>query len=435
MEMQLAKDHAPYRTSTRVIAAGAIGNVLEWYDFCLYGYMAVVISKLFFPQDIGAVALIATFGTFAAGFLMRPLGAAVFGFLGDTIGRKFVLIASVIAMAVPTTLLGTLPTYEDIGIGATILIVVLRLVQGLSVGGEFSGSVTYLTEMAPHDRRAFVACWSNVGGQLGTLLGAGAPAAVTYAIGTEAFGDWGWRLPFLFGGVLGVFALVLRSLVPEPAAAPVLSHAPRAKARARYPLINCLKYEAPVFVKCALYCVGYGILFYISLLYLPTWLSLHTPMALHEALLIITLNMIPQSILIPLTALASDRFVRRTYLLAAIYVLAAVLAVPLFRFALNGEFWSVTIVVAVFALLVAFPLGISPALLSEAFDRGHRLSGYSMSFNIGIAVGGGTAPMIATWLVHQTGNDMAPAYYLMFGSVLAAAVLLTKRDRSREPLR
>jgi MHS family proline/betaine transporter-like MFS transporter len=433
--MAEAKEQTSRSETVRVIAAGAIGNVIEWYDFALYGYMAVVISQLFFPHEIKAVALIATFATFAAGFLMRPIGATVFGYLGDVIGRKYVLIVSVIAMVVPTTLLGVLPTYADIGIGATVLIVILRLVQGLSVGGEFAGSVTYLIEMAPPDRRAFVTSWTNVGGQFGMLLGAATPTAVIYIFGTDAFNEWSWRLPFLAGGILGVIALILRSMVPEPKLPDTAAEPRRETHRERYPLVRAFKYETPVIVKTVFYCMGYGILFYITMVYLPTWLSEHTPMHLHEALLIITLVMIPQSLVIPMVALASDKFLKRTHLLAAAYFLSAVVAFPLFWWASGGGGLPVGITIATFALIVAFPLGITPALLAEAFDRGHRLSGYSLSFNTGMALGGGTAPMIATLLIHVTGDIMAPAYYLIFGSLIAAIALCTKHDRSRELLR
>jgi MHS family proline/betaine transporter-like MFS transporter len=306
----------------------------------------------------------------------------------------------------------------------------------LSVGGEFAGSVTYLIEMAPEDRRGFVTSWTNVGGQIGMLLGAGTPATVLFVMGSEGFHDWGWRIPFLFGGVLGAIALVLRSMLPEPDSTPTRPPGEDATPpRKELPLRRVFRVEPKVFFENMFYCMGYGVLFYITLVYLPTWLSVHTSMDLHEALFIITMVMIPQAIVVPVLALISDRQIRRTTMLVAAYFVGVVVAVPLFLWAADGDRLTVTVTATIFALLVAFPLAITPAMLAESFERGHRLTGYSVSFNTGIALGGGTAPLIATTLIHVSGDKFAPAYYLIFGCLLAAAALWVKKDRSREPLR
>ncbi|WP_163144066.1 MFS transporter, partial [Arhodomonas sp. KWT] len=192
------------------LLAGFIGNVVEWYDFALYGYMAGILAGLFFPGDNPTASLIATYGVFAAGFIMRPLGSGVFGWLGDTIGRSRTMLVSVMMMALPTLLLGCLPTFETIGLWAPVLLVLVRIVQGLSVGGEFSSSVTYLVETADPGRRGFAGSWANTGSMFGMLLGAGVAALVTTVLAHETVLAWGWRLPFLFGGVLGTAAIVLR---------------------------------------------------------------------------------------------------------------------------------------------------------------------------------------------------------------------------------
>ena len=177
--------------------AGFIGNVVEWYDFALYGYMATFISTLFFPGDNRLTSLLSTYGVFAAGFIMRPLGSAVFGWLGDTIGRTKTMLLSVSLMAVPTLVLGCLPTYKTVGLWAPVLLVIVRLVQGLSVGGEFSSSVTYLVETAPDHRRGFSGSWANMGSMVGMLLGSGAAAVVDSYFDHETVLAWAWRLPFL----------------------------------------------------------------------------------------------------------------------------------------------------------------------------------------------------------------------------------------------
>ena len=196
--------HLPKDKRKVAILAGLIGNIIEWYDFALYGYMAAIISYLFFPNDVPALALLSTYGIFAVGFVMRPIGSAVFGWLGDTIGRSKTMIISVTAMMIPTFVLGLLPTFDSIGMMAPVLLVVLRLIQGLSVGGEFSTSVTYLVETSPENQRGFSGSWGNVGSGMGMLLGSLMAAAVTNLLGDNALNSWGWRIPFLFGGVIGV---------------------------------------------------------------------------------------------------------------------------------------------------------------------------------------------------------------------------------------
>ena len=415
----------------RIIAAGMIGNVIEWYDFALYGYMAVIISDLFFPHGDKLVSLIATYGVFAAGFLMRPLGAIFFGHLGDTIGRKPVMILSVGMMVVPTILIGILPSYADWGILASILLVAIRLVQGFSVGGEFSGSVTYLVETAPDDGRGLAGSWANVGSAIGMLLGAGTPATVIWILAEPATVEWGWRLPFLLGGLIGVVGLLLRQGLPEPDGGP----AEEAQEAGDHPIKRVFREEPDVVWRAILFTCSYGIVYYIPLVYLPTWLSLYAGFRLHEALFIVTVVMGFQAVLVPLAGHFTDRVMRRTHFLALAFVAMALLGLPLFLLSQAGTPLVVVALLVLFGALIACPLGAAPAALAEAFDRGHRLTGYSLSFNLGLGVAGGTAPMVATALIAVTGSTLAPAYYLSAAAVVGAIGLVSLRDQSREPLR
>ena len=419
----------PAKQSKRTVAAGMVGNVIEWYDFGLYGFMAVIISNLFFPHEDKLVSLIGTYGIFAVGFLMRPLGAVVLGHLGDTIGRKPVLILSVVLMVLPTIVIGILPTYADWGIAATLALLAVRLVQGFSVGGEFSSSVTYLVETASDDRRGFIGSWANVGSVGGLLLGAGTPATVIWILGAGETNDWGWRIPFLLGGVIGVVALALRRSLPQE------EEPPAKRAKGDHPIKRVWRKEPRVLALVMLFCASYGVIFYIPVVYLPTWLSLFTAIELHEALYIVTFAQIVQLPLIPLVGRLTDRVVRRTSFLAAVFGAMALASVPLFLLAGSGLVWLDVLIVTLFCLLVVGPLGAAPATLSEAFDRGHRLTGYSLSFNLGIAVAGGTAPMIATALISATGSKLSPAFYLAIFAALGCAAMLALKDRSREPLR
>ncbi len=195
----------------KIILAGLVGNVMEWYDFAVYGYFATVIGRLFFPSEDPAVSLIAAFGAFAAGFLVRPLGGLVFGRIGDLVGRRRAMTLSMMAMALPTVLMACLPTYETIGIAAPILIVLLRIVQGLSVGGEYTGSIIFLVEQAPKDSRAMNAIWGLWGAVLGILIGSGMGDVLSSVLSDEQIMAWGWRLPFLVGILVAATGYLVRN--------------------------------------------------------------------------------------------------------------------------------------------------------------------------------------------------------------------------------
>lgn len=412
------------------VLAGFIGNVMEWYDFALYGYMAGILSGLFFPSENSVAALIATYGVFAVGFIMRPLGSAVFGWLGDTAGRSKTMFISVTMMALPTLVLGCLPTYSTIGVWAPVLLVLVRMVQGLSVGGEFSSSVTYLVETAPEDARGLAGSWANTGSMLGMLLGSGAAAAITSFLPAETVQHWGWRLPFLFGGVLGSAAILMRRNLPRS------KHFQRhhEERPATSPLLQAFTVNRKQSIQAVLFASAYGVLFYIPLVYLPEWLHRETGMALSEALRVNTAATALLLALIPLSGWLGDRIVRRTHLLAGAMIITAMAAWPLYRWLAVGGLTAAIVAQVALTVLIAAPLGSAPALFVELFPAEDRLSGYSVAYNIGLGVIGGTTPMLATWLIDATGIPSAPAGLLMVMSVLAFFTLLSIRDRSREPL-
>ncbi|MFK4763646.1 MFS transporter [Desulfobaculum sp. SPO524] len=413
------------------ILAGFIGNVVEWYDFALYGYMAGILSGLFFPDKSTSASLIATYGVFAAGFIMRPLGSAVFGWLGDTIGRSKTMSLSVTMMVLPTFILGCLPTFQSIGLWAPILLVLVRIVQGLSVGGEFSSSVTYLVETAPQSRRGLAGSWANSGSMLGMLLGSGAAGAVTSFLPDSAVQQWGWRLPFLAGGVLGLVAIALRRKLPSSEHFQ-RHHNDRPDTS---PLIQSFTVNRKQTIKAILFASAYGVLFYIPLVYLPEWLHRETGMALSTALHINTAATATLLVLIPISGWLGDAILRRTHLLAGAMLITAVLAWPLYRWLVVGGVTAAIVVQVVLIVLIAAPLGSAPAMFAELFPAEDRLSGYSVAYNLGLGVVGGTTPMVATWLIDVTGISSAPAGLLTGIAVLAFGTLLTIRDRSREPLR
>ena len=415
--------------SSSGIVAGLIGNVMEWYDFALFGYFVPYISLAFFSDGNATGSLLATWAVFAGGFLMRPLGGAVFGHIGDRIGRRQVLVFSVILMAVPTFVLGALPTYAQIGIAASLLLVAVRLIQGLSVGGEFSGSVTYMVETAPQEKRGLAGSWANVGSTAGLLLGSGAATMMTSLSSQHFLETWGWRIPFLIGLLLGIVALTqVRKLHEDHIAHRDIKH------QSRSPLKEAFTKDKKKTFQALAFTAGYGVTFYIPLVYLPNYIQQNTSMSLDKAMQINTIATALILALIPVSGWVTDRYIRRTHFLAIGFFLLAALAYPMFRLVQSGEYSQVFAAQMIFALLITFPLGAAPAMLVELFPADDRLTGYSVAFNIGIGVVGGTTPVVATWLIDRTSDISAPSFYLAALAMLAVISLLIMKDRSREPL-
>lgn len=410
--------------------AGVVGNVMEWYDFALFGFFAPIIASHFFPAGDQLTSLLRTYGVFAAGFVMRPIGAVLFGYVGDRMGRTRALYLSVIMMGAPTFLLGVLPTYVQVGIWAPVLLVVIRLIQGLSVGGEFSSSVTYMVETAPPTRRGLAGSWANLGSLGGTLLGSGAAATMATLVSAAALQSWGWRVPFLLGVLLAGFALYMRSSLPA-----TQLFKEHAKGHERdNPLKQALTRNLRQTVLAVLFASGYGVFFYIPLVYLPTYADSVLNMDIGAALRINALATAIMLPLIPLAGLASDRWVRRKYLLLVAFALMAIAAWPVFQMLQAGDLLTLAVGQITFAVLIAVAVGTAPAMFAEMFPTEDRLTGYSVAFNVGLGLVGGTAPMISTWLIALTGSNLAPGLYLTGLCALSVGALSLLPDRSREPL-
>jgi MHS family proline/betaine transporter-like MFS transporter len=430
-EVASAPDQAP--VSSRMgwtVLAGMIGNAVEWYDYGLYGYLAPVLATLFFPSKSPLESLMATFGVFAAGFLLRPLGAIAFGHLGDRLGRKKALVISVALMAVPTGLIGLLPTDADVGSTAAVLLVLLRLLQGFSVGGEFTGSIIFLVEHAPPSRRGFIGCWAGFSTNAGCLLGTGVGALLVTVLGRQAVEEWAWRLPFFFGAVLGVVGLFLRLGVEET---PRFTALVRSEGVAPVPLLEALRHErramATAFSLLWLSSVG----FFTVFVYLPGYLSNVAGLPLHSAMLINWLGTIVVGVVIPPVGFLSDRVGRKPPILFAAAALL-VLSYPLFWLLALGDFTLCLVAACTFAGLLATLVSPLYALLVELFKTRARYTALSLGFNIATALFGGSAPLLATWLVAQTGDARSPGLYLMLSAGATVLVLWLIRDPYRAPL-
>jgi MHS family proline/betaine transporter-like MFS transporter len=413
---------APW-TLRRVVTAGVIGNVLEWYDFAVYGFFAPILAAQFFPSTDPRVSLLAAFAAFAVGFLMRPVGAALFGHIGDRYGRARALLLSVAMMAVPTVLMGLLPTYETIGIAASVLIVVLRMCQGIAVGGEFTASIVFLAENAPPRRRGFFASFSMFGATTGTMLGSAVGALLTTTLRPEALASWGWRAAFISGIAVALVGVVIRrGMLDSPSKAAVASPLTVAFREHRWQVLRVLGLN-----------VASAATYYTLFVYAATWVSQTTAIERAVALDITTVTILTFLIVLPVAAWASDRFGRKLVLVAGMSA-CLLLAYPLVTTMHAGAVASTAAAQMAFGALLATQMASIPAAMAEMFPHGVRVSAVSVGYGLAYALFGGTAPAVATWLINRTGNETVFAWYLMGLTTLSLAMALGITDRRGQPL-
>lgn len=418
----------PQNLSTRSLGAGLIGNVLEWYDFGLYGYLAPLIGAQFFPGADPVAALIGAYGGFAIGFAMRPVGGAVLGHVGDRVGRRAVLIASVVMMGLATVLIGCLPTYAQVGLWAPVLLILVRMLQGFSVGGEFTGSVAYLIETAPGARRGFAGSFANIGGTTGYLLAAGLAALTVMGMARHPESGWMWRLPFIAGGVLAILAFWMRARLVHA------GYQPGEDARRKLPLAQAFAEAPRAMALTVLFTWGYGVVDYLTMVYLPAFASRFGQVAEGPALVLNTAAIALAVGIIPVAGWLTDWAIRRRSFLILVFALVGLGALFLFGLAQGPGLARFAVAQFGFAILLGSIMGAGPAMLAEQFAARYRLSGYSLAFNVGLGLGGGTAPLIATVLIGASGSALAAPLYLMAGAILSVGALYFMADRSRVPL-
>ncbi len=402
----------------RTTLAGIAGNVMEWYDFAVYGYFAPIIGRHFFPSDDPTASLIAAFGVFAAGFLMRPIGGLIFGYIGDRIGRKAALTVSVLAMAVPTCLIGVLPAHNVLGNVAPVLLVVLRMVQGLSVGGEFTTSAVFLAEAAPPGKRGLAASWTTVGASAGTLLGSAVGAGVTSVLSPQAVQAWAWRLPFVLGLAVGLAGLYIRQRIPEPPA-----DWKRADNVRGGPVIDALRTQALAILRISALNVFNAVGFYTVFVYLVTYFDKVVRLSPAAALDINSLNMLALLLVLPAAGALSDRLGRKPMLLAATAG-GLIFAWPLFQLMDHRVPMVAGLGQLGLALFVGTFLGVIPVTMVEAFPARVRCSAVSIGYNLCLGIIGGTTPLIATWLIQRSHDDLSPAYYVMAAATVSFVAAL-----------
>ena len=405
----------------RVIAAGMVGNVLEWYDFAIYGYFAPAIGRQFFPHEDAVAQLLLAFGVFALGFLMRPIGGAFVGHIGDQFGRRAALTFSVAAMAIPTFLIGLLPGYATLGLLAPAALTLLRMVQGLSVGGEYTSSMVFLVERAPEGRRGLMGALTACGAGAGILLGSAVGAVFAASMSTAALESWGWRIPFLLGLIVGIAGYFLRRHMLETA--PV-------ERRKRPPIVETLRDHWRIVIGFAGLSVFIAVGFYVSFVYLVSWLQIADGIPPSRALEINSFSMAVSLLVVIAAGLLSDRFGRKPLLIVTC-VLGFVGGVPIFWLlnqpsALLAQFGQLGL-----ALVIGLYGGTLPAFLVEAAPPQVRCTAVSLGYNICLGVIGGLTPLVATWLVERTGDEIAPAFLIMASAAVPAVTLTRFRETYR----
>lgn len=414
----------------KAITAAAIGNFITWFDFAAYGFLAVLLGQIFFPSEDPAASLLATFAAFGVAFLMNPIGGFVFGRLGDKVGRKKILAAAIILMSASTFAVGLLPGYATIGIAAPILLVALRIMQGFAAGGEPGGAATFLVESAVRGRRARTVSFWHCSSYLANAAASVLVLALSAVLSDDAMFDWGWRIPFLIAGPLGLVGLYLRIKLSDTAeferlqasgevCQTPIKDALRTSGRQVVQVIGCIAFQAAAF--------------YFIFVYMQTYL---------QAEVGFTFGLATASTIICLCAAAaaifgfarlSDRYGRKPVIVVGAIAGTAVVFPAFAAFATGAP----ALIIAVHALMgvcLAVFMSASGAALVEIFPSRVRYAGFSIGFNISVAIFGGTAPYVATWLIAATGSPVSPAILLIVTGLAAIVSTLTLRETAGRKL-
>lgn len=408
------------RTLRRAIAASAVGNMTEWFDYGVYAYTAVYIGEAFFPSDDKTASTLGSLLVFAVSFLIRPVGGMVWGPLGDRIGRQKVLAATILLMAGATFCVGLLPGYATLGILAPVGLILLRMIQGFSTGGEYGGAATFMAEYAPDRKRGRLGSFLEFGTLAGFTLGATLVLLTELAVGADNMAAWGWRLPFLIAAPLGLVGLYLRSKLEDT---PVFREAAaegEIDTRAKKHLRDLLKYWKPLVLLMGLV-VTLNIANYTLLAYMPTYLESEIGLTSRASLILVIIGQTAMMIVIPFSGGLSDRVGRKTMWwisMAGLFVLA----IPLFKLMGTG-FVPAIIAFAVLGLLYVPQLSTISAMFPAMFPTHVRYAGFAIAYNVSTSLFGGTAPAVNQALINASGDKLMPAYYLMAACVVGAVAL------------
>ncbi|MDQ3405865.1 MAG: MFS transporter [Actinomycetota bacterium] len=415
----------------KAVAASAMGNCIEWYDFGVFGFMPAVLGAVFFNAGTPIENVLGTFAVLAVAFIARPFGGFVFGPLGDRIGRQKVLATTIILMSGSTFAIGLFPSYESVGIVAPILVILARLVQGFSAGGEYGGAATFIAEYAPDKRRGFLGSWLEFGTLTGFFLGAGVVTASTVALGDETMLAWGWRIPFLLAGPLGLVGLYLRLKLEDT---PLFREVAANKEIEKSPLRTVVRTQWKAILHLMGYIVLLNIADYVMLTYMESYLTNTLRLTGNAPLFIIVGVILGMMVIITPIGALSDRIGRKPLLYTSC-VRFIVLPIPAFQLMGTGDKVLLTLGLAIIGVLLTFLLATIPSVLPAMFPTEVRYGAFAIGYNLSTALFAGTAPFIVTKLVDSTGDQLIPAYYLMGAAIIAAVPIVLLPETAGRSLR
>ncbi|MEU6390677.1 glycine betaine/L-proline transporter ProP [Streptomyces sp. NPDC046939] len=426
----------------RAVKAASLGNAMEWFDFGIYSYLAVTIGHVFFPSGNDTVQLISSFATFAVSFLVRPIGGMVFGPMGDKIGRKKVLAMTMILMAIGTFAIGLIPSYATIGFWAPVLLILFRLVQGFSTGGEYGGASTFIAEYAPDKRRGYFGSFLEFGTLAGYVGAAGLVTLLTSLLGSDGMESWGWRVPFLVAGPIGLVGLYLRLKLDETPAFQKLEDNSAHKATeaattvettAKGDLAKIFRDYWPTLILCICLVGAYNITDYMLLSYMPTYLSDELGYSEAHGLLILIATMIVLMCVISQVGKLSDRYGRKPLLMTGMLGFL-ITSIPAFLLVKNGALWAVAVGMLLLGLSLVCMLGTMSAALPALFPTQVRYGSLSVGYNLSASIFGGTTPLVITALISWAGTDMMPAYYAMAAALVGVIAVACMKETAQKPL-
>lgn len=399
------------------LLSSSLGNVLEWYDFGLFAIFSILFGKLFFPSEDPQTSIIATVSVFAIGFLCRPIGALIFGYLGDKNGRAKTLRLSILMITLPTILIGLLPTYQQIGIWAPILLMLTRIWQGVSIGGEYSGNIIYLAENAPTKYRATFTALASSGANLGILLAALVGSFVSSYFSSEVLADWGWRLPYLISGLLSLFIYKIRLHMQESRVFVLMKRKHKVAHNPIKFVFQNNKFD--ILRTLGLVCMG-STFYYFCFIYLPVFINANHYLSIYQTTVIISILMAAMMIIAPLAGLISD-YIGRKRMLLFNAILITLGIIPGLHLAITHPALLIPVLV-LFAIWSALEQGVTGAAVVENFPMPARYTGVSLGYNLGNGLLGGTIPVVCEWLFFKTHLIIVPAAYIAF---CAAITLFT----------
>ena len=412
----------------RAVGAAALGNAMEWFDFGVYGYLAVTIGQVFFPSSNPTAQVIAAFATFTVAFLVRPLGGMVFGPLGDRYGRQKVLAFTMIMMALGTFAIGLIPSYERIGIWAPVLLLLARVVQGFSTGGEYGGAATFIAEYSTDRNRGLMGSWLEFGTLGGYIAGAGTVTALHMLLSSEQMLDWGWRIPFLLAAPLGLGGLYMRRNMEDSSEFKKLKQTGRLE---KAPLRKSLSTSSRALLFCTGFVVVKAVSSWVLQSFMPGYLSTHLHYSKTDAYLITTLGLLSVAVCMPITGYLSDIWGRRPLMLMGCggFIL---LTYPAMLVMSQGSVGSSIAAMSMLGIFVAMFNGGCGAAMVELFPTAIRYGSIAIAYNLTVAIFGGVTPLASASLISLTGDPLSPAWYVMITALISfIAVWLAKETAGK----